>query len=94
MYIHTLVVVSCLGGVKGEVRRGFIELVAKVRASQLVLSVTLLHITIARRKVKMCGFSSGNWFFFCCRFAQFAETGKRRNTAVHLLLEKSAINMI
>ncbi len=63
MYIHTLVVVSCLGGVKGEVRRGFIELVAKVRASQLVLSVTLLHVTIARRKVKICGFSSGNWFF-------------------------------
>jgi hypothetical protein len=49
--------------VRGEVRRGFIELVAKVRASQLVLSVTLLHITIARRKVKMCRFSSGNWFF-------------------------------
>jgi hypothetical protein len=35
---------------------------------------------------------SGKWFF-SCMFAQFAEAGKNRSKAVHLL-EKSVINMI
>jgi hypothetical protein len=34
-------------------------------------------------KVKMCRFSSGNWFF-CTKFVQLAVAGKRRNTVVHL----------
>jgi hypothetical protein len=34
-------------------------------------------------KVKMCRFSSGNWFF-CTTFVQLAAAGKRYNTVVHL----------
>ncbi len=34
-------------------------------------------------KVKMCWFSSRNWFFHT-KFVQLAEAGKRRNTVVHL----------
>jgi hypothetical protein len=33
--------------------------------------------------VKMCRFSSGNWFF-CTKFVQLAVASKRRNTVVHL----------
>ncbi len=36
-----------------------------------------------RLKVKMCRFSSGNWFF-CTKFVQFDVAGKRRNPVVHL----------
>ncbi len=34
-------------------------------------------------KVKMCRFSSGNWFF-CTKFIQLAVASKRHNTVVHL----------
>jgi hypothetical protein len=34
-------------------------------------------------KVKMCQFSSRNWFF-CTKFVQLAVAGKWRNTDVHL----------
>ncbi len=34
-------------------------------------------------KVKMCRFSSGNWFF-CTKFVQLAMPGKRHNRVVHL----------
>ncbi len=34
-------------------------------------------------KVKMCRFSSGNWFF-CTKFGQLAMAGESRNTVVHL----------
>jgi hypothetical protein len=40
-------------------------------------------------KVKMCRFSSGNWFF-CTKFVQHAMAGKRRNIVVHL--QKRVIN--
>jgi len=40
-------------------------------------------------KVKMCRFSSRNWFF-CTKFVQLAVAGKRRNTVVHL--QKRIIN--
>jgi hypothetical protein len=33
--------------------------------------------------VKMCRFSSGNWFF-CLKFVQLAVVSERRNTVVHL----------
>jgi hypothetical protein len=35
------------------------------------------------QKVKMCRFSSGNWFF-CTKFVQLDMVSKRRNTAVNL----------
>jgi hypothetical protein len=34
-------------------------------------------------KIKMCLFSSGNWFF-CTKFVQLAMASKRHNTVVHL----------
>ncbi len=34
-------------------------------------------------KVKMCQFSSRNWFF-CTKFVKLAVAGERRNTVVHL----------
>jgi hypothetical protein len=34
-------------------------------------------------KLKMCRFSSGNWFL-CTKFVQLAVAGERRNTVVHL----------
>jgi hypothetical protein len=34
-------------------------------------------------KVKMCRFSSGNWFL-CIKFMQLAVAGKTHNTVVHL----------
>ncbi len=34
-------------------------------------------------KVKMCRFSSGNWFFFT-KFVQLGMAGKWHNTVVHL----------
>jgi hypothetical protein len=40
--------------------------------------------------VKMCRFSSGNWFF-CIKFMQLAVAGKRHNTVVYLK-KKSVIN--
>jgi len=51
-----------------------------------------LHIKIGWRKVNICGFSSGNWYF-PCRFARSAEASKKCSKAVHLL-EKTVINMI
>jgi hypothetical protein len=51
-----------------------------------------LHIKIGWRNANICWCVSGKWFF-CCIFAQFAEAGKKRSKAVHLL-EKSVINMI
>jgi hypothetical protein len=39
-----------------------------------------LHIKIRWRKVKICGLSSGNWFFFC-KFARTAEASKKRAPA-------------
>jgi hypothetical protein len=37
-----------------------------------------LHIKIWWRKVNMCGFGSGNWFF-SCKFARSAEASKKRS---------------
>jgi hypothetical protein len=42
--------------------------------------------------VKICGFGSGK-LFFASIVGLFAEAGKKRSKAVHLL-EKSVINMI
>jgi hypothetical protein len=52
-------------------------------------TVTLLLLEMLRRAQyvtpdnKMCGFSSGNWFF-CTKFLQLAMAGKRCNAVVHL----------
>jgi hypothetical protein len=43
-------------------------------------------------KVKMCRFSSGNWFF-CTKFMQLAVAGTRRNTAVHLKKECNKLDL-
>jgi hypothetical protein len=51
-----------------------------------------LKIKVGWRKVNICCFGSGKWFFSCI-FVRFAEAGKKRSKAVHLL-EKSVINMI
>jgi hypothetical protein len=47
------------------------------------------HSKICCEKVKMCWFSSGNWFF-CTKFVQLARAGKRHNTVMHL--QKRVIN--
>jgi hypothetical protein len=44
------------------------------------------------RKVNICRFSSGNWFFSGI-FGQIAEAGNKHSTTVHLL-QKSVLNMI
>jgi len=54
-----------------------------VRASPPVLSMWLQTVKFIVKKVKMCRFSSGNWFF-CTKFVQLAVAGKRRDTVVHL----------
>ncbi len=51
-----------------------------------------LHIKIGWRNANICGCGSGKWCFHCI-FGQFAEAGKKRIKAVHLL-EESVINMI
>jgi hypothetical protein len=51
-----------------------------------------LHIKIGWRKVNICRFGSGKWFF-SCTFAQFAEAWKKHGKVAHLL-EKSVISMI
>ncbi len=45
-----------------------------------------------REKVKMCQFSSGNWFFFT-KFMQLALAGKRHNTVVHLQKECNKLHL-
>jgi hypothetical protein len=44
----------------------------------------ILHSTIGRRKVKMCRFGSGKWFWLNI-IEHFEVAGKRRNNTVHLL---------
>ncbi len=41
------------------------------------------HSKVYCEKVKMCWFSSGNWFF-CTKFVELAAAAKGRNTVVHL----------
>jgi hypothetical protein len=41
------------------------------------------NTTVYCEQVKICLFSSGNWFF-CTKFVQFAVAGKMRNTGMHL----------
>jgi hypothetical protein len=53
------------------------------RASPLVLSMWLQTVKDIVEKVKMCRFSSGNWFF-CTKFVHLAVAGERCNTVVHL----------
>jgi hypothetical protein len=48
-----------------------------------------LESKIYSKNIKMCRFSSGNWFF-CTKFVQLAVGGERRNTFVHL--QRSVIN--
>jgi len=51
-----------------------------------------LNIKIRGKKLKMCRFISGKWFWSCI-CAQLVEARKRPSKAVHQL-EKSVINMI
>jgi hypothetical protein len=57
---------------------------AALRASPQVLAEYVTpHSKIYCKKVKMCRFSSGNWFL-CTKFVEFAVAGKRSNTIVDL----------
>jgi len=51
------------------------------------ISTGAQHVTpdskIYSEKVKICRFSSGNWFF-CTKFVHLAVAGKRHNTVLHL----------
>jgi hypothetical protein len=51
-----------------------------------------LHIKIRWRKVNICQFGLGNWFFSCI-FVQITKAGNKHNKTVHML-QKSVINMI
>jgi hypothetical protein len=58
-------------------------LLSLISASPPVLSIGLQTVKFIAKKVKMCRFSSGNWFF-CTKFVHLAVAGKRHNTVVHL----------
>jgi hypothetical protein len=44
----------------------------------------ILHSTIGWRKIKMCGFRSGNCFWLSIITQSITVAGKRRSTGVHL----------
>jgi len=66
------------------------EINAGVRASPEGAQYVTPNSKIYYDKVKMCRFSSGNWFF-CTRFVQLAMAGKEHNT-VCAPPKKSVIN--